>query len=145
MMLGSWEDFKVQCAQQAFDNLAPGGYFEAHDLDPRIRCNDETMPGDWDLLMHFEDIIEVTAAGGRPLRVVHTYYDSLIEVGFKDVEERVYMFPVNGWPKKRQWKELGRLWEVNFLTGISAFSLGPLTRMRGLSAEQVHVCHWPTP
>lgn len=142
-MLGSWEDFREQCAQKSYDNLEPGGWFEAQDLLSEIMCDDDSMPDDYPLKVHFDDIEDATESAGRPLRVVHKYRQDLIDVGFVDVVERVYKIPVNGWPRNRRYKELGMLWEENFLKGISAFTLGPMSRIRNLSLTQIQVCRPP--
>jgi hypothetical protein len=102
-------------------------------------CDDDTMPDDYELKVHFEDLEDATAAMGRPLRIADKYREAMEEVGFVDVTEVTYKIPINGWPRNRQYKALGKMWEENFLSGIHAFSVGPMHRVRGLNDKQIQV------
>lgn len=67
---------------------------------------------------------------------VKRWYD---EVGFVDVREKVYKVPMNGWAKDPRYKALGKLWETNFLGGLSGFTLSLFTQVLGRKREEVEV------
>ncbi|ORY68834.1 S-adenosyl-L-methionine-dependent methyltransferase [Pseudomassariella vexata] len=138
-MLGSIRDFKDDIAVKAFDHLEPGGWLEAQELHCSIQCDDNTMPPDFPPKVHFDDLEDATASEQRPLRIAHTYAQGMRDAGFVDVVERTYKIPINSWPINRKYKELGKMWEENFAQGISAFSMAPLHRIRGLNRKQIEI------
>ncbi|KAK7922979.1 hypothetical protein PG985_007050 [Apiospora marii] len=139
MTLGCWENVKHDVVQKSFDQLEPGGWFEAQDLLSTILCDDGTMPDDNPLKLHFEDIEDATASEGRPLRSGDHWRKACEEVGFVDITEYVFKLPINGWPRELRWKELGKMWEANFLHGIQAVTYGPLGRIRNLTRNQMEM------
>lgn len=139
MTLGCWEDLKADVVQKSFDQLEPGGWFEAQDLLSSILCDDDTMADDNPLKLHFEDIEDATASEGRPLNSGDKWRKACEEVGFVDITEYVFKVPINGWPRELRWKELGKMWEANCLHGIQAVTYGPLGRIRHLSRNQMEV------
>ncbi|KAK8020423.1 methyltransferase [Apiospora arundinis] len=139
MTLGCWEDLKVDVVQKSFDQLEPGGWFESQDLLSSILCDDGTMTDDNPLKLHFEDIEDATASEGRPLRSGDRWRKACEEVGFVDITEYVFKVPINGWPRELRWKELGKMWEANFLHGIQAVTYGPLGRIRKLTRNQMEM------
>lgn len=138
--MGCWQDLREDVLQKAFDRLSPGGWFEAQELHTSIMCDDDTMPPDYELKVHLDDLEDATATMGRPLRIAHLFKDVMREIGFVDIEEVTYKIPINGWPRNRQYKQLGKMWEHNFLIGIHGLSVGPLHRIRGLTDKQIQVC-----
>jgi hypothetical protein len=49
-------------------------------------------------------------------------YETLMrEAGFVDVQQRMFMWPTNGWPKDPFMKELGRWNQINCLEGLEGF------------------------
>ncbi|KAI1865800.1 hypothetical protein JX265_002864 [Neoarthrinium moseri] len=139
MTVGAWQDLKEDILQKSYDRLAPGGWFEAQEIQCTILCDDDTMPDDFELKVHFDDLEDASAAIGRPLKLAHKFKQVMREVGFVDVEEVTYKIPINGWPRNRQYKQLGKMWEHNLITGIHAVSVGPLHRVRGLNQNQIQM------
>lgn len=141
MTVGVWQNFEHDCARKAFDNLEPGGWFEAQDLMPAMHCDDGTMPDDWPLKRLFEDLHECAEHLGRSLWVVGSYKEALMNAGFVDVQQITYKLPMNNWPRERKWKEMGAMWKGIYTEngGLQAFAMGLLHRVRGLTREQVEV------
>lgn len=88
-------------------NLSPGGYIELLDPIYPMGCDDDTFPKTsagylWTKLMS-----DAGAKIGRPLDAVLRYKGQLEEVGFVDVMEKVYKWPMNTWPKDARYKEIG--------------------------------------
>ncbi|KAI4600809.1 hypothetical protein KJ359_012971 [Pestalotiopsis sp. 9143b] len=139
LTLGCWETLKGDILQKSFDQLAPGGYFEAQELLSSILCDDGTMQPDYELKVHLDDLEDATATIGRPLRTADQWKQAMREVGFVDVQEVAYKMPINGWAKNLKYKQLGKMWEHNWLDCIHALSVGPLHRVRGLNDRQIQV------
>lgn len=136
---GCWSSFKHQVAAQAFENLTPGGYFESHEYDAAIFCDDNTMPADCAMMRWVRDMCIAGEQVGRPVVVAKHLKQVYEEVGFVDVKEKMFKIPTNGWPKDEGLKELGRLWEVNFQLGLSGFTVGLYHRVFGRSAAETEV------
>lgn len=45
---------------------------------------------------------------GKPLRVVNTMRQDMIDAGFAEVREVRFKWPIGGWPKVKRMKEIGR-------------------------------------
>lgn len=58
----------------------------------------------------------------RQLRVADQLATWMRDAGYVDIHERVDKIPMNSWPKDAFLKHVGRLWEANWLEGLSAFS-----------------------
>lgn len=139
LTLGCWENLKDDILQKSFDQLAPGGYFEAQELLSSILCDDGTMQPDYELKVHVDDLEDATATIGRPLRTADQWKQAMRDVGFVDVQEVAYKMPINGWAKNLKYKQLGKMWEHNWLDCIHALSVGPLHRVRGLNDKQIQM------
>ncbi|KAK4089839.1 TAM domain-containingmethyltransferase [Purpureocillium lilacinum] len=136
---GCWSSFESEIAQQAFDCLEPGGWFESQEVDSTVACDDGTLGPDSALVQWFE---EITAAGetlNRPSVVGALLRECYERVGFVDVQQRIFKLPVNGWAKDESLKELGQMWEKNLLTGLSGFSYRLFNSVYGRSPAEIEV------
>lgn len=97
------------------------------------------MQPDYELKVHVDDLEDATATIGRPLRTADQWKQAMRDVGFVDVQEVAYKMPINGWAKNLKYKQLGKMWEHNWLDCIHALSVGPLHRVRGLNDKQIQV------
>lgn len=61
------------------------------------------------------------------------------DVGFLDIQHKMFMWPTNSWPKDAFMKELGRWNQVNIIEGLEAFCLALLTRGLGWRKEEVDI------
>ncbi|UNI20613.1 hypothetical protein JDV02_006683 [Purpureocillium takamizusanense] len=136
---GCWSSFESQIAQQAFDYLEPGGWFESQELDSTVACDDGTLDPDSALARWFQDI----AAAGESLNRSSVVGASLKEmyqrVGFVDVQQRIFRLPINGWAKDEKLRELGQMWEKNILSGLSGFSYRLFNCVYGRSPAEIEV------
>lgn len=76
---------------------------------------------------------------GRPVDVAENVREAYERAGFVDVQERVFKMPMNGWPKDERLKEIGRMWERNFLMGLSGFSFTLFNRVYQRTPAQIEV------
>lgn len=121
-------------------NLEPGGWLELQDYGLPVKSADGTHLGT-DLLRWGELLCEAGRKLGRPLgsEASDHYLPMMKEAGFVDIEQRMFMWPTNSWPKDPYMKELGRWNQINILDGLEGFCLALLTRGLGWRKEEVDV------
>lgn len=124
-MLGSLPSYS-KLITNARRYLKPGsGWLECHEmLLPGICCDDDTIPPNWPF-QAWQVFLEEAATKmepPRPVRVADKLATWMLEAGYTDVHERVDKIPMNPWPKNPFLKGIGRLWEANWLEGLSGFS-----------------------
>ncbi|POR38157.1 Uncharacterized protein TPAR_01635 [Tolypocladium paradoxum] len=119
-VLSCFDDTKT-VIRKAFDNLAPGGYIEFHDVATETVDPDGTVKG-----TGFERWLGLAKAGaqklGRDLTKPLRYKDWCREVGFVDVREEVFPLPCGPWAKDPKMKKIGLYWRHNQLALIGAMN-----------------------
>ncbi|KAM3511843.1 hypothetical protein MY11210_004534 [Beauveria gryllotalpidicola] len=136
---GCWSSFEEQIAKQAFENLQPGGWFESQELDSIINSDDDTLSEDSALNRWFHDMATAGDICDRPTMMAHTLREVYERVGFVDVQEQIFKMPSNGWPKDERLKDIGRMWERNFLIGLSGFSFSMFNKAFNRTPEEIEV------
>ncbi|KAL4875215.1 S-adenosyl-L-methionine-dependent methyltransferase [Aspergillus karnatakaensis] len=134
MLSGSIAD-EHQLFKQAYDNLAPGGWFELMDFSFPVRSDDGTMRG-----TAFETLNERMMEGlrrvGRDGALADKYKTLLNETGFENVQEAKFKWPQNAWPKDKHLKTIGQWNMVNTLDGLHGFSARLCIQVLGMTAEE---------
>lgn len=106
-------------------------YFKPH-------SNDGTTSGT--TIQRFNDlIIEGAAKIGRDWHCTRNYARWFKELGFEDVVENVFAWPVGMWPKGEKQKTLGSWAMLNALEGAPAIGMALLTRSLGMPSEEVEL------
>ncbi|TVY16855.1 putative methyltransferase tdiE [Lachnellula arida] len=122
---------------QAFEYTTPGGYIELSDITVPICCDDGTMKDDSAMLQWILLLREASNRVGRDLNVSATYKAQLERVGYTHIVEKIYVWPMNRWPKDPKFKELG-IWTCeNMSGGVGGLSMALFTRVLGWSVEEV--------
>jgi len=123
-----------------FRNLEPGGWLELQDYGLPVRSFDGTHI-DTDVFRWGELLCEAGRKTGRPLGTDCSDMHAIMmrEAGFVDVQERMFMWPINGWPKNKMMKDIGEWNQLNILEGLEGFCLALLTRGLGWTKEEVDV------
>ncbi|KAF1822318.1 S-adenosyl-L-methionine-dependent methyltransferase [Dissoconium aciculare CBS 342.82] len=139
LMAGCFSDWQ-NLFNQAFQNLEPNGWLELQDYGLPVKSADGTADGT-DLLLWGELLCEAAKKLGRPMGsdASEMYEKWMRQAGFVDIQQRMFMWPTNGWPKNRYMKELGRWNQVNIMEGLEGFCLALLTRGLGWRKEEVDV------
>lgn len=58
---------------------------------------------------------------GKPLHVVNTMRQDMVDAGFEEVREVRFKWPIGGWPKERRTKEIGRYNAVAWDQGMEGW------------------------
>ncbi|OKO98208.1 hypothetical protein PENSUB_9306 [Penicillium subrubescens] len=145
-MTGAMESFKG-LLRKAFTHLKPGSYLECHEMDPKPKCDDGTMPPenpdgysayalhDWfDLHMRASSEVEPS----RQFRIAPRIERWMKEIGFVDVEQRVFKVPINTWPTDEKMKDIGKWSESNWLEALAGWSYKPFLGL-GWSKIEIEV------
>jgi SAM-dependent methyltransferase len=137
--LGSCFRSHLEVIKSAFSSLRPGGYLELQDfIVPVHRCIDDTASGS-----HFERwnnlMLAATAALGKDWSRAGMYKEYFQQVGFVDIVELKYNWPVGRWARGKKEKLLGTWYKENFLSGLQGFTIAVLTRGLGMTITEVEV------
>ncbi|QIW99452.1 hypothetical protein AMS68_004970 [Peltaster fructicola] len=124
----------------SFRNLEPGGWLELQDYGLPVKSADGTHLKT-NITKWGELLCEAARKLGRPMGsdACDLYAEQMKAAGFVDIEQRMFMWPSNGWPKDPYMKELGRWNQVNCLDGLEGFCLALLTRALGWARAEVDI------
>ncbi|KAI6709607.1 hypothetical protein JHW43_007877 [Diplocarpon mali] len=143
VLLGCFTDFR-ETIRKAFFYTKPGGYVESQEIMSTPYCDDGSMPDDWVFLEWSRFSESAAVAAGRPLQIADKLKRWYEEVGFVDVQERVFRLPMNPWPRDPHLKALGRMSECNWLAGLSGLSMAYFCRVLNWTKPQIEACRAPT-
>lgn len=119
-------------------HLKPGyGWIEYVDIDLQARSDDGTLTASHPLYTWQQYLLESTERAGKPLRYDARTGQLLKDAGFVDVQEVIMKLPLSPWPSDPYLKDCGRWYNLGLSEGLEAFSLAPMTRVMGYSAEHV--------
>ncbi|KAI9926743.1 hypothetical protein AWENTII_011371 [Aspergillus wentii] len=146
-LTGSMPSYK-DLLRKAMRHLKPGCYLECHELDPKPKCDDGTMPpenldGGFSEFA-FHDWFDLQQRSGqvtdpsRQFRVAHRMARWMRDLGFVDIETRVSKIPTNTWPTDPHLKKIGSWSESNWLEALSGWSYKPLIAL-GWSKPEIEV------
>ncbi|KAH7370298.1 S-adenosyl-L-methionine-dependent methyltransferase, partial [Rhexocercosporidium sp. MPI-PUGE-AT-0058] len=88
-----------------------------------------------DLVFEFLKIKEAFASKGIDLTSASRYRNYLETVGFEDIQQQEFIWPVGTWPTDQKSKYLGWLCQRNILDMLFAISIVPLTEYYSMSEE----------
>ncbi|KAJ0347501.1 hypothetical protein KNSL1_006386 [Colletotrichum chrysophilum] len=129
----------VKLVDSIYNQLEPGGWFEAQDVCMDARSDDDTIPKDSFLVQWAVEVVDAMDKINRTLRLPLLWKQLLIDRGFVDVQETVYKWPTNTWPRNRMMKDIGGWGLANLDTFLETAALGTLTNIKGWSREEVLV------
>lgn len=138
--VGCWASFQSQIAEQAFDALEPGGWFESQEVDGNVCCDDDTLDPSGPVAAWFNDLLVASEHVQRPAILGATLKEVYEKVGFVDIHQRTVKMPIGGWAKDTRLKEVGYMWEANLLDGLGGFSYQLFNRAFNRTPEEIEVC-----
>ncbi|KAF4970772.1 hypothetical protein FZEAL_9975 [Fusarium zealandicum] len=127
-----WPGFFSKC----YDNLSPGGWIELADIYP-ITSDDGTLKEDSATHEWVTKLLDGTKLIGRPFDGAKNYKKQLEAQGFQNVQQVVFKWPQNPWPKDAKHKELGAWTLENITSGLDGLSSAVYTRVLGWSKEEL--------
>lgn len=84
-------------------------------------------------------LLEGGRALGKDFTRVATYRTIMEELGFVDIVERHFQWPVGTWAKGEKMKMLGSCMREDLLSGIQGASMGIMVKGLGMTVEEVEV------
>ncbi|KAK1658796.1 S-adenosyl-L-methionine-dependent methyltransferase, partial [Colletotrichum godetiae] len=135
-MEGSFADPQL-IIQEIYDNLTPGGWFEAGGFVLPMGCDDGSVPEESALRRWHDLMAQAGEQCGRSIESPSKYTKAIEDAGFVDIVTHKFVWPLNTWPKDKRFKEIGRWMVLNLDMGIEALTLGLLTRVMGWTEEEV--------
>lgn len=131
--IADWPAFYKEC----FDHIAPGGYIEHSEPDPRLVSDDDSIaPGD--VMNRCDDLaMEISQKFGKDVMIAPFLKKMIQEAGFVNVVEKRYKWPLGEWAVDRKLKDIGRWNMQHWLEGLDAWSLRLLTQHCGWTPDEV--------
>ncbi|RDW88482.1 hypothetical protein BP6252_00514 [Coleophoma cylindrospora] len=121
--------------QSAFENLDPGGYLELQDTSP-FECIDDSENGtaflNWRKLAN-----EGVKSLGLNFDQAPLYKSYMEEIGFVDVVQKKYAWPIGPWAKGAEMKKIGIWTREDVLQGMQGWTMAALTRGLGMAKPEV--------
>ena len=112
---------------------------ELNEMKAPLECIDDTFGKELALYQWNENQIKAFNDIGRPITLADQYKDMMRDVGFQDIVELKFKWPINGWPKDKKAKQLGLWQQTNLLDGLTGFTFATHTRVLGWVKEEVEV------
>ncbi|XEU97659.1 hypothetical protein FSHL1_002945 [Fusarium sambucinum] len=137
MMTASFADWPGFFSK-AYESLAPGGWIELADIYP-ITSDDGTLRKDSATYEWATKLLEGTKAIGRPFDGADKYKEQLEAQGFQNVQQTIFKWPQNTWPRDPKHKELGAWTLENICSGLDGLSSAVYTRVLGWTKEELEV------
>ncbi|SPO01751.1 related to methyltransferase [Cephalotrichum gorgonifer] len=137
-LTGSISDW-LKFYRQSFEHLAPGGFIEIADACLPLACDDDTLDQDSALYKWSKLTADAAAQFGRPLRSAGAVVSELSAAGFTDIQQHLFKWPTNTWPKDPKMKEIGALTAEDFGRNIYGISVALFTRALGWTLEEFEI------
>ncbi|KAN0089788.1 S-adenosyl-L-methionine-dependent methyltransferase [Hyaloscypha variabilis] len=136
-MLGGIPNLKSY-VQKCYDNMNPGGWMEMQEPKLPALCDDDTYAGT--ALERWQNLaVEASKKLGAPMDIASSCKETMISVGFEDVTEAIFKWPINKWPADKKMKEIG-LWSYENITcNLTGINLQLFIHGLGWSPEELEV------
>jgi len=126
--------------QQAYKHTKPGGWVEIVEHSVQPVSDDETMGPDHFYHTWGKVVIKMGQRFGKSFTIWEENAERMRNVGFVDVVEVHYKWPMNGWPKDEKLKNIGRWNQLRLMDGVEGFMLRLLTQVGGVGISQSRKC-----
>ncbi len=151
-MCGSIVDWP-RLAQQAYDQLKPGGWLEFQEFNLVNYSEDGSIRQGNNVNRLFELLQEACDRINRPITIGADLEQIVQDTGFVNVKQQVFKLPLGTWPRERKmvccslsrlliWltilqKDIGALNMYQMLDGLEAFTTATFTGILGWTIEEV--------
>ncbi|KAH7378961.1 methyltransferase domain-containing protein [Cadophora sp. MPI-SDFR-AT-0126] len=134
MLFCSFSD-PLHVFREAFKALTAGGIIEMQDLIFDFRSDDDSLKGSA-LETWAKKVKEAFGSKGIDLTSASRYRNYLENVGFEDIQQQKFIWPVGTWPDDQDSKTLGSWCRENILKMLFAISIVPLTEQQHSMSEE---------
>ncbi|KAM0164993.1 hypothetical protein ACHAPG_000242 [Botrytis cinerea] len=138
VLLGCFKDFEA-IIKRGFHYTKPGGYMESQEILFTPYCDDKSMSETWPFLEWIGFVEKAATKAGRSMNIAKNLKSWYEAAGFVDVQEKVFILPVNPWSKDKHLHKLGEMSEENWLACLSSFSMALFSRILKWKQEQIEV------
>lgn len=104
-----------------------------------VTSDDGSLPQESSLAKWSSLIIEAGGKVGFDPSGTSRFSSQMAAAGFINIQETVYKWPLNSWPKGKKDKLLGRWANADISEGLQGISMAFLTRVLGWTQEEVEV------
>ncbi|CZT52262.1 uncharacterized protein RSE6_13554 [Rhynchosporium secalis] len=139
MLFCSFSD-PLHVFKEAFKALAAGGVIEMQELIFDFQSLDHSLERSA-LATWAKKVTAAFGSRGIDLTSASRYKNVLETVGFEDVHQKEFIWPVGAWPREPELKSLGLYCLANILEMLFAMSIVPLTEhyQHSMSVEEVEL------
>ncbi|KAL4916008.1 S-adenosyl-L-methionine-dependent methyltransferase [Aspergillus aurantiobrunneus] len=137
-MCGSIENWP-RLAQQAYDQLKPGGWIEFQEFHLVNYSEDGSLKEGNNLNRFYELLREACDKIHRPVTIGKDLKGIVRDTGFVNIHHKVFQLPLGTWPREKRMKDIGALNMYQLLEGLDAFSAATFTNILGWTFEEVQV------
>jgi len=111
-----------QVIKSAFDAITPGGWLELQDFYFPMDYIDDRKPRDTALYKWNQLCLEGSHKAGRPWIHAQYYKQYMEEIGFSNVVEHRFYWPLGPWANGKYYKTLGNCTQEVALSGLEGIS-----------------------
>lgn len=137
-MVGSIADWE-RLFRQAYDNLSPGGWYEAQEFEVWFHTQGSPLPEDNPVFEWARLLDDASQTFGKRLNCIPEMKEAFEKVGWVDIAHDIYKVPIGKWPKAREAKELGMYLQAQMFDSVEGVSMAYFTRVLNWSREQTLV------
>ncbi|KAJ2904580.1 S-adenosyl-L-methionine-dependent methyltransferase [Zalerion maritima] len=117
-------------------SIKPGGWLEFQDIILPARGFDDSYTGSY-VDQWCTKLVALAARAGRDFSYSQHYRQMFQAAGLVDIQERHFVWPTSPWCKGEHLKKLSLWAQKDFLDGIEGMSMALMTRVGGMSREEV--------
>lgn len=111
-----------------YRNLKPGGWVESQELFPVIGCDDESVKPGYPLKMFYELCREALHKKyGFDINFIESLPQLLEDVGFVNINRRIFHIPIGEWPKDTRLRTIGGYFREIIWDLVLAMTARPFT------------------
>jgi hypothetical protein len=122
--------------RKAFNALEPGGWFEMQDPAAPLRSIDGSIEGTT-MIKASRLLVDTCMKRGIDLTSAARYKAMMEEVGFVDVNEIIFEWPIGTWAKSKYHKTIGAWFLKDMVMAMEGLFMGLFTRVLGMKPDEV--------
>ncbi|KMP05351.1 methyltransferase [Coccidioides immitis RMSCC 2394] len=115
--------------QQAYDNLAPGGWIELIDFEAWASTDDDSLPPDSAYAQFQTLLADAARKFGKELNLAARFREMVEEAGFVNVVDERRKAPLSPWPADPRLKTLGEYMRIVMADSLEPYCLALFTRV----------------